>query len=181
MYVFFSGMNLYQSLPVVTVPCGGRYAFDAFWNALFHGYEWPTETYVVLFIRGTYVVLFIRGTGVRIFCNHETHDEKQAIKYIDDVPVKDSQDPIVMYMNYSPCTDCARYILRKSKQRTDFRLDIHVAGLYKIKRKSCSKSKHSHKKLDDCRVGDFRFTEVRKRMRSGKTMHLQLERVERIS
>lgn len=53
---------------------------------------------------------------------------------------------ITVYINNSPCSDCADKLLEFLKENTNAVLEMFVASLYKINRKSCEQSEHFHSK-----------------------------------
>ena len=138
----------------------GQHIFKTFWKSGFHGHEWPKETHAVLVIPGMIrpketdaaVVISGKKKQVMVFDSKGTHAEEKIIDQLNKLSPKfDSEEAIRMYMNYSPCTDCARELIEYLTVQVNIRLDIYVAALYKIQRESCSN--HQHKKSDKSRPG----------------------------
>ena len=71
-------------------------------------------------------------------------------------PMPNSPMIVKIYMNYSPCGDCAKWLIKHLTQWVNDRTDIYAAGLYFIKRKSCENHHPTDHSLVDSSCSGFK-------------------------
>ena len=128
---------------MIAVPSDVKDIFDAFWNAQYHGYLWPSETIAVI---------FVQGIGINVLYNNwRDHAEQKLIKYIKEIWTDIPPLCLNVYMNYSPCHECAEHILNFLQDFKNVKINMRVAALYNIRRYSCVFNGHAHEMKDSSR------------------------------
>ncbi|KAK7474440.1 hypothetical protein BaRGS_00034323 [Batillaria attramentaria] len=120
---------------------------ETFKNSGLHGTGWPVTTYAV-------VPASILGDKI-IVQNSTVHAEKRLVQKLSQNigKVEDLQNltNLKIFLNYSPCADCADVIADFARDVRG-KLQVHVvfASLYNIQRESCQKN-CNHKLCDTVR------------------------------
>ena len=128
---------------MIAVPPDVKEIFDAFWNAQYHGYLWPSQTIAVVSVQG-------RGVNV-LYNTGRDHVEQKLIRYIKEFWTDIPSLCLNVYINYSPCGKCARDILNFLKANEKVNINMRVAALYDIGRYSCMRNNHCHEMTDSSR------------------------------
>jgi len=112
-----------------------EYIFDQFYDSGLHRRNnegertntWPRENYCVF---------QIDSDGPELIKNfvREEHAEIFMMDYLESF--NDYQGEVIVYMNYSPCSDCANKLVEFAWE-WEMELTIYFVQLYRVKRQSC--------------------------------------------
>lgn len=85
----------------------------------------------------TYLVCKINSVPKPIIKENDkgTHAEQKLIDYLENKTTATTK--VTVYMNNSPCKDCAQKLKHYLKENDGIHLTLYVTHLYNIKRKSC--------------------------------------------
>lgn len=124
---------------------------DAFEKSGVHGETWPKETYCVFEIRRKYGANKVPHGGKN---EQGQHAEIGAIKTIEKFFKFNAGETIRIFINYSPCNDCADQLIEmvneKEFQDSKVKLEIIFAQLYNVRRESCTHGQcNCHENLDE--------------------------------